>query len=50
MPESLKHNEKDMKINSKKQIYIDKISMSDNLIGIITHEKDVLIKPLLKES
>ncbi len=37
-----------MKINTKKQLYIEKITMSENLIGIITHDRDVFIKPLLK--
>lgn len=39
-----------MKINAKKQLYIEKVVISEHLIGMITHEKDVLIKPFLNES
>jgi hypothetical protein len=39
-----------MKINAKKQLYIEKVAISEHLIGIITHEKEVLVKPFLTES
>ena len=50
LPESREENEKGMKISAKKQIYIEKVAISQHLIGIVTHEKDVLIKPFLTES
>ncbi len=36
MPES-REEEKGMKINAKKQLYIEKVAMSEHLIGIVTH-------------
>ncbi len=50
IPENRDDNEKGMKIAAKKQLYIEKVAISEHLIGIVTHEKDVLIKPFLTEA
>ncbi len=38
-----------MKLNVKKTILIDKVTMSSNLIAIVTNEKDIVIQPVLSE-
>lgn len=38
-----------MKIVSRRQIYIEKVAISSHLVGILTHEKDLLVRPRVKE-
>lgn len=39
-----------MKISAKKQLYIEKVAISEHLIGVVTHEREVLIKPFLTQA
>jgi hypothetical protein len=38
-----------MKIVSRRQIYIEKVAISNYIVGFLTYEKEFIVRPLISE-